>query len=367
LKIAHLADLHLGYRAYNRTAHGINVRERDTAAAFSYAVDRLLEMQPDAIVIAGDIFHTCRPTNTTVAFAQKEFFRLAQLGVPIIVTSGNHDQPRTVETGDPVQLLSGIPNVVYLPHTGATWVWEEGKAEFVAFPYGLADDRYIEDPRNLNRVAVVHGDPPSPEMVKRFDLILMGHYHIMDRPLPNAFYCGSLERVSSNVWIEESPKGFLIHDTTGNPTEFVTVPTRPMHDLPRIFAAQSLTSEELASEILVRVDAVPGGIEGKIVRLVIEDCPAALLRALPHEVLRECRARALHFQLHPIRPTARPRTVAEIEARKKTLREELDEFIRTRYEASSADIDLNYLAQLATSYLDETVTEAPTFLQEEAA
>ena len=36
--IAHLSDLHLGFRAYGRVERGVDVRERDVAAAFEKAV-----------------------------------------------------------------------------------------------------------------------------------------------------------------------------------------------------------------------------------------------------------------------------------------------------------------------------------------
>ena len=54
LKIAHLADLHLGFRQFDRqTPKGGNQREADVALAFSRAVDDLLEQRPHLVVIAG--------------------------------------------------------------------------------------------------------------------------------------------------------------------------------------------------------------------------------------------------------------------------------------------------------------------------
>ena len=70
MKIAHLADLHLGYRAYHRiTSRGVNQREADVAEAFRRAVARVVEARPDLVLVAGDIFHTVRPTNTALPTA----------------------------------------------------------------------------------------------------------------------------------------------------------------------------------------------------------------------------------------------------------------------------------------------------------
>lgn len=59
--IAHLSDLHLGHRAFDRTEDGQNLRETDLAAAFRRAVEELLALEPDAVVISGDVFD--RPTH----------------------------------------------------------------------------------------------------------------------------------------------------------------------------------------------------------------------------------------------------------------------------------------------------------------
>jgi DNA repair exonuclease SbcCD nuclease subunit len=57
VRIAHLADLHLGFRQYHRlTPGGINQREADVANAFRAAVDGLIAARPDVVLFAGDIF-----------------------------------------------------------------------------------------------------------------------------------------------------------------------------------------------------------------------------------------------------------------------------------------------------------------------
>ena len=97
MRIAHLADLHLGYRAYHRaTPRGVNVREADVADAFRRAVARVVDLQPDLVLVAGDVFHTVRPSNTAIADAFRQFTVLTQglPGVPVVMIAGNHDSPR---------------------------------------------------------------------------------------------------------------------------------------------------------------------------------------------------------------------------------------------------------------------------------
>ena len=111
MKLAHLADLHLGFRQYERqTPRGGNQREADVAEAFRRAVDDLVAQRPDLIVLAGDIFHSVRPTNPAILFLFQQIQRL-RAGLPdapIVMIAGNHDTPRSVETGTILRLYEAL-------------------------------------------------------------------------------------------------------------------------------------------------------------------------------------------------------------------------------------------------------------------
>ena len=82
MKLAHLADLHLGFRQYYRqTTSGINQREADVAQSFTRAIDGVLEAEPDVVVFAGDLFHSVRPTNAAILHAFNQLQRL-RAGLP---------------------------------------------------------------------------------------------------------------------------------------------------------------------------------------------------------------------------------------------------------------------------------------------
>src|SRR5207237_2918062 len=102
MRLVHLSDLHLGYRQYQRlTPTGINQREADVARTFQRAVDRIVELAPELALIAGDVFHTARPTNAAILHAFRQFVRL-KTSLPdaiVVIVAGNHDTPRTTETG----------------------------------------------------------------------------------------------------------------------------------------------------------------------------------------------------------------------------------------------------------------------------
>ncbi|MDH3455727.1 MAG: metallophosphoesterase, partial [Gemmatimonadota bacterium] len=63
MKLAHLADVHLGFRQYHRlTANGINQREADVASAFRNVIEGVIAAAPDLVIIAGDLFNSVRPS-----------------------------------------------------------------------------------------------------------------------------------------------------------------------------------------------------------------------------------------------------------------------------------------------------------------
>ncbi|HEU5304132.1 MAG TPA: metallophosphoesterase, partial [Gemmatimonadales bacterium] len=111
MKLAHIADPHLGIRQYHRqTSAGINQREADIAQAFRAAIDGVIAARPDAVVVAGDLFHSVRPTNSAIVFAFRQFQRLrdALPHVPVVLIAGNHDTPRSVETGSILRLFEEL-------------------------------------------------------------------------------------------------------------------------------------------------------------------------------------------------------------------------------------------------------------------
>ena len=111
MRLVHLSDLHLGYRQYQRlTPTGVNQREADVAATFRLVVDRIIDLRPEVVVVAGDVFHNVRPSNQAIVHAFLQFNRLVS-ALPesaIVLVAGNHDTPRTSETGGILQLFAQL-------------------------------------------------------------------------------------------------------------------------------------------------------------------------------------------------------------------------------------------------------------------
>lgn len=91
--LAHLSDLHLGYSSgkKNIDENGYNVRENDGYIAYNQAVDQIIKEKVDAVLVAGDMFHSPRPKNHTMLIAQEGLRRIAKEGIPVYIIAGNHD------------------------------------------------------------------------------------------------------------------------------------------------------------------------------------------------------------------------------------------------------------------------------------
>jgi hypothetical protein len=59
--VAHLSDLHLGHRSFDRAERGQNLRERDLSVAFQRAVAMVVEERPNIVVVSGDVFDRSNP------------------------------------------------------------------------------------------------------------------------------------------------------------------------------------------------------------------------------------------------------------------------------------------------------------------
>lgn len=113
----HAADLHLGYAQYN-----LDVRREDFFQVFQEVVDKTIELKPDFMIIAGDIFQHARPSNITLENAIKNFRRLREAGIQVLAVDGSHDSAPNVITGTILNPLDSAGLLRYLPrHEGASW------------------------------------------------------------------------------------------------------------------------------------------------------------------------------------------------------------------------------------------------------
>lgn len=397
--IAHVADLHLGFRAYHRvTPRGVNAREADVTHAFQQAVEKIVALGPDLVLVAGDVFHTVRPSNTAIADAFRLFASLtARLpGVPVVVIAGNHDSPRSSDTGNILSLFREIPGMVVVTDDAETVTLEGLETSVLCLPHNALARRWNEqaavtpagepepdstpaerillepDPAAKHNLLMLHGTVSGRSAEgkmryvseyggvavadtavgpERWDYVALGHYHLATALAPNMWYAGGTERTSTNIWMEDGPKGFVAFDTERGEGTFHPLETRPVIDLPRL-AARGLTAAEVDEAILTGVEGIPGGLEGKIVRLVVADIPRHVVRELNHKRIRDLKAEALHFHLDARPPEVRRVVGSGAPMRRQTLHEQVESWLTRHFHPTSEAIDRDRLVRLAGTYLD---------------
>jgi DNA repair exonuclease SbcCD nuclease subunit len=383
MRLVHLSDLHLGYRQYQRlTPGGVNQREADVASTFRAAVDRIIALEPELIVVAGDVFHTVRPTNQAILHAFVQFGRLAQAlpDTPVVIVAGNHDVPRTSETGGILQLLAQLGMHV-VDREARRLDFPERQLSVLAVPDvpGVARPALTPDPAARYNILVVHGEVQgmlpgtvmadrasveiTPEELRaaRWSYVALGHYHVLREIAPNAYYSGSIDYTSANPWGELHEeriagvpgKGFIERDLDTGTQTFHPVPAaRPLVDLPPV-NAHGVTGSELDTRIRSAVESCRGGIDDKIVRLVVRDVPRGLARELDHKAIREFKRRALNFNLDLRAPERRSSAAGGAPGQRRPV--DLKDVVREKFAARllDADIDRAAFVERAISYIDD--------------
>jgi len=102
MKLIHLSDLHLGKR----------IRNFSMLEDQRFILDRIIEIvdgeQPDAVLIAGDVYDKPVPPAEAVELFDDFLVRLAQRRLHVFVISGNHDSPERIAFGARLMDASGI-------------------------------------------------------------------------------------------------------------------------------------------------------------------------------------------------------------------------------------------------------------------
>jgi exonuclease SbcD len=390
VRLVHLADLHLGYRQYQRlTAAGINQREADIAASFVRAIDRVIALEPDLVLIAGDVFHQVRPANPAIVHAFNHMARLVRAlpRASVVMIAGNHDAPRSRDTVCILRLFTqlgvhvveGAPQRLHLDELGVSVLCVPDVVRLEAALVPDATARY--------NVLLLHGEPagyfPSsawreraglqvaPEALSHpgWDYVALGHYHVHRQVADRAWYAGSLDYTSNSPWVEIAEqhtsgvrgKGFVeVEIARGTPVFHPLPPSRWFVDLDSI-DGRGLGTAELNARIAAAVHACPGGIEDKVIRLVLHDVARHVARDLDHRALREYRRVALHFHLD-VRPPELTRVAASGAPGKPAT---LADTLRARLEARplDGDLDRKRFVGLGLRYLAEAEGVTPRVLE----
>ncbi|WP_327358133.1 exonuclease SbcCD subunit D [Streptomyces sp. NBC_01304] len=102
MRLLHTSDWHLG-----RAFHRVNLLDAQ-AAFIDHLVAVVREERVDAVLVAGDVYDRAVPPLAAVELFDEALHRLADLGVPTVMISGNHDSARRLGVGSGLIDKAGI-------------------------------------------------------------------------------------------------------------------------------------------------------------------------------------------------------------------------------------------------------------------
>jgi exonuclease SbcD len=160
-------------------------------------------------------------------------------------------------------------------------------------------------------------------------------------------------------------KGFIEYDLAARTHKFHQLPgARRVVDIRQV-EARGLTASELSDAICAAVDGCEGGIDDRIVRLIVRDVPRHILRDIDHRRIREFKRRALNFLLDARKPEPiRLEAISGAPGRRASLAETVRGMLESR--EMTPGIDRKSLVDLGMFYLNEVDRLAPAASGDEA-
>lgn len=102
MRLLHTSDWHLG-----RAFHRVNMLGAQ-AEFIGHLVSTVREHDVDAVLVSGDVYDRAVPPLAAVELFDDALHRLADLGVPTVMISGNHDSARRLGVGAGLMGRAGI-------------------------------------------------------------------------------------------------------------------------------------------------------------------------------------------------------------------------------------------------------------------
>ncbi|HEY2595810.1 MAG TPA: exonuclease SbcCD subunit D, partial [Chloroflexota bacterium] len=326
LRIAHIADTHIGMENYGRInpETGLNQRLHDFLNSLDQAVDGAIAEGVDLAVFAGDIYKTRDPTPTHQREFARRVQRLATAGIQTMLVAGNHDVPMSAGRATSVDIFRAleVPSVTVARSIGTHLVeTRSGPIQIVAFPWAIrslvvAQPEYknctiaelnqamIDLTRARLRTEAEALDPDVPAIcvghahifgakigaerlltmggdpmydLQTFDLpsvayVALGHIHkhqVLNYAAPQVVYAGSIDRVDFGE--QDEPKGWVLVEIGENGKaeyEFRPVKARAF------LTIEARVESENATEDVVRAIArQAAALEAAVVRVRIDIPP----------------------------------------------------------------------------------------------
>jgi DNA repair protein SbcD/Mre11 len=102
MRLLHTSDWHLG-----RTLHGASLLGHQ-ADFLAWLLEQAVSQRADAVVVAGDVYDRAVPPVDAVRLLDQTLTGFARAGIPVLLTSGNHDSAVRLGFGSGLSEAAGI-------------------------------------------------------------------------------------------------------------------------------------------------------------------------------------------------------------------------------------------------------------------
>lgn len=140
MRLIHTSDWHLGRRLFDQDLI-------EAQGAFcTWLLEQAVQHQVDAVVVAGDVYDRAVPPLEAVALLGDTFAAFAAAGIPLLVTSGNHDSAVRLGFGRELSEPAGIHLRTAVRDIDRPLVLEDqdGRVACYGIPYLLPDAAMAE-------------------------------------------------------------------------------------------------------------------------------------------------------------------------------------------------------------------------------
>ena len=402
MRIAHIADTHLGYSAGKHvSSRGVNLRELDGYRIFHSIVSDIIKQESiDLVLIAGDLFHTPYPSVRSIIHAQDELRRLAKASIPVYCLSGNHDavdvrseiaanrivndtDRRIFSYVEPYTTVEPLPGLVL--HMVSHHMYAEQEKTMMsvkpvpdainilsthgAVNLGLESNFWMHTDKSPREVII-----PDFVIEQPWDYTMMGHIHSRgwvgsqdgktDTENLKVFYSGSILR--RGFADSAGDRGYTIWEIGADGEfshEFRNVAQRPQADF--VVDAANMPASEITDRVvsMLRTTQTNGVVfdaaTAPIVRCTIENATPSQLAGIDHQNINRESAHTLTWQLRSKR--ARHDNAPELTTGDSGNRDSLNTDLVSAYDSWVAQSST--VSELVEEIRDRVVNSAKNFIE----
>lgn len=102
MRLIHTSDWHLG-----RRLHGVELLEHQ-AAFLEWLLATAVAEQADGVLVSGDVYDRAQPSADAVSLLDDTLARFVRAGIPLVLSSGNHDSAVRLQYGGAVMAEAGV-------------------------------------------------------------------------------------------------------------------------------------------------------------------------------------------------------------------------------------------------------------------